>query len=109
MTLMTQATRAAGDDTADDNHIRRALRLEAAADVRRFYDRHPYPPPVTDLDRYRQLGQDPNRRRAEYHLLWPNRPYREDMEILIAGCGTSQAAKLVGHHRRGDAWKRDHR
>src|SRR5262249_49423083 len=31
--------------------------------------------------------------RADYHLFWPVRPYREDPSILIAGCGTSQAAK----------------
>ncbi|MDH3675399.1 MAG: class I SAM-dependent methyltransferase [Anaerolineae bacterium] len=92
---MTQATRAAGDDVAYDNLIQRTTPAEAAADVRRFYDRHPYPPPVTDLDRYRQLWLDPNRRRADYHLLWPAAPYREDMEILIAGCGTSQAARYA--------------
>ena len=28
-----------------------------------------------------------------YHLFWPARAYREDQSILIAGCGTSQAAK----------------
>jgi hypothetical protein len=108
MTLTNQAVRATADEeVAHDNETHGPT--EAAVDVQRFYDRHPYPPPVTNLDRYRQLWLDPNRRRAEYHLLWPDRPYREDMEILIAGCGTSQAAKLVGHHRRGDAWKRDHR
>ena len=38
-------------------------------------------------------GRTGNRRRADYHLFWPARPYREDHSILIAGCGTSQAAK----------------
>src|SRR5262249_28400410 len=33
------------------------------------------------------------RRRADYHLFWPSATYREDFSILIAGCGTSQAAK----------------
>lgn len=61
--------------------------------VRDFYDRYPYPRPVDDLDRYRRLWQDRQRRRAEHHLLWPASPYREDRAILIAGCGTSQAAK----------------
>ncbi len=61
--------------------------------VRVFYERHPYPPPVESLDQYRRLWQDPTRRRADYHLFWPGRPYREDFSILIAGCGTSQAAK----------------
>ncbi len=64
-----------------------------AAEVRAFYERHPYPPPVDSLEKYRSLGQDRQSRRVDYHLFWPLRPYREDLSILIAGCGTSQAAK----------------
>jgi 2-polyprenyl-3-methyl-5-hydroxy-6-metoxy-1,4-benzoquinol methylase len=65
----------------------------AAAEVRAFYDRHPYPPPVTDLDSYRRRWENPQRRRADYHLHWPERPYRNGLNILVAGCGTSQAAR----------------
>jgi len=61
--------------------------------VRDFYDRYPYPRPVDSLEHYRRLWQDRQRRRADYHLFWPDKPYREDHSILIAGCGTSQAAK----------------
>ena len=61
--------------------------------VRAFYERHPYPPPVDDLEGYRRRWADPWRRRAEHHLHWPALPYRERLSILIAGCGTSQAAK----------------
>ena len=61
--------------------------------MRAFYERHPYPPAVDSLEKYRRLWQDRQRRRADYHLFWPGRPYREDHTILIAGCGTSQAAK----------------
>jgi len=64
-----------------------------AEEVRDFYDRYPYPPPVDTLDRYQQLWQDRQRRRADYHLFWPTRPFREDQSILVAGCGTSQAVK----------------
>lgn len=64
-----------------------------AADVQDFYEPYPYPRPIDDLDDYRRLWQDRQRRRADYHLFWPDRPYREDQSILIAGCGTSQAAK----------------
>jgi SAM-dependent methyltransferase len=68
--------------------------LDAIAEgVRDFYDHHPYPQPVVSLDKYRTLWQDRNRRRADYHLYWPARPYRENQSILVAGCGTSQAAK----------------
>jgi len=59
--------------------------------VRNFYERHPYPPPVDDLDAYRKVWDD-ERRRVESHLLWPSEPYRDDRSILVAGCGTTQAA-----------------
>ncbi len=65
-----------------------------AAIVRRvsaFYESHPYPPPVDDLRAYRQIW-DESRRRAESHLLWPDEPYRDDRSVLVAGCGTTQAA-----------------
>jgi SAM-dependent methyltransferase len=67
--------------------------LEISEQVQDFYDRYPYPPPVESLEQYRRVWQDPQKRRAEYHLLWPSSPYREDSSLLIAGCGTSQAAK----------------
>ncbi|MGA8489570.1 MAG: methyltransferase [Terriglobales bacterium] len=67
--------------------------LGIAEEVRDFYDRYPYPPPVDNLEKYQRLWQDPQRRRADYHLFWPTQSYREDQSVLIAGCGTSQAAK----------------
>jgi SAM-dependent methyltransferase len=65
----------------------------AVDEVRDFYERYPYPRPIDSLDDYRRLWQDRQRRRADYHLFWPARSYREDFSILVAGCGTSQAAK----------------
>jgi len=62
--------------------------------VSTFYERHPYPPPVDDLDRYRRRWTD-DRRRADACLFWPAEPYRDDRSILVAGCGTSQAAKVA--------------
>jgi SAM-dependent methyltransferase len=70
-------------------------RHEVADQVQEFYERYPYPPPDANLDGYRRRWQEPQRRRAEHHLLWPGRPYRDDHSILIAGCGTSQAAKYA--------------
>jgi SAM-dependent methyltransferase len=66
---------------------------DVAAAVRDFYERYPYPPPIDDLDNYRQRWQDPHRRRADFHLFWPEKPYAAERTILVAGCGTSQAAK----------------
>ena len=62
-----------------------------ARQVSAFYENHPYPPPVDDLQAYRQAWDD-QRRRADSHLLWPAEPYRDDRSILVAGCGTTQAA-----------------
>lgn len=66
---------------------------QVADEVQAFYDAHPYPPPAKDLDSYRERWQDEDRRRADYHLHWPDRAYRQDLAVLVAGCGTSQAAK----------------
>jgi len=63
-----------------------------------FYTAHPYPPPVLNLDRARDEWRDENRHRAEFHLLWPHQPYRGDLDILVAGCGTWQAAKYALCH-----------
>jgi 2-polyprenyl-3-methyl-5-hydroxy-6-metoxy-1,4-benzoquinol methylase len=60
--------------------------------VRAFYERHPYPAPLRDLDRHSELYRDPDRRRAWSLLLWPAEEPRPDRDILVAGCGTSQAA-----------------
>jgi SAM-dependent methyltransferase len=68
---------------------------DVAEQVRDFYERYPYPRPVESLDQYRRVWQDPQKRRADYHLFWPDRSYRENYSILVAGCGTSQAAKYA--------------
>lgn len=67
----------------------------AAAQVQDFYERYPYPRPLESLEAYRQRWQDPLRRRADFRLFWPGRPYCDDYAILVAGCGTSQAAKYA--------------
>jgi SAM-dependent methyltransferase len=67
--------------------------LDIAEEVRNFYDLHPYPPPVESLEKYQQRWSDRQTRRADFHLFWPGRTYEEDYSILVAGCGTSQAAK----------------
>ena len=62
--------------------------------VSAFYERHPYPPAVGDLEGYQVLW-DEERRRADSHLFWPAERHREDRSILVAGCGTSQAARYA--------------
>lgn len=65
-----------------------------SARVGSFYETHPYPPPLGDLTGYGRRWDD-HRRRADAHLFWPGEAYREDRRILVAGCGTSQAAKYA--------------
>ena len=67
--------------------------VSVAEQVRNFYDHYPYPPPIENLEEYQLRWQDHEKRRADYHLYWPGKSYREDQSILIAGCGTSQADK----------------
>jgi SAM-dependent methyltransferase len=67
-----------------------AERIEA---IRAFYESHPYPAPVASLERLLERYRDPQRRRAQSLLLWPLEKPRPDRSILVAGCGTSQAAR----------------
>jgi SAM-dependent methyltransferase len=66
--------------------------------IREFYTSHPFPPPVANLDRAREMWRDENIHRAEHHLLWPETEYRADLDVLVAGCGTWQAAKYAICH-----------
>ena len=65
-----------------------------AARIEAFYEAHPYPPAIDDLADYAGRWDD-HRRRADSHLFWPNEPYRDDRSTLVAGCGTTQAAKVA--------------
>ena len=69
--------------------------MNRSEEVRAFYERMPYPAPLANLDGYRDLYRNPDRRRVEHHLIWPAERPRENQEILIAGCGTSQAARYA--------------
>ena len=60
-----------------------------------FYERHPYPPPVDDLERYRTIVDDDRRRADVPSASGRHEPYRDDRSILVAGCGTSQAARYA--------------
>ncbi|HEX6729514.1 MAG TPA: class I SAM-dependent methyltransferase [Pyrinomonadaceae bacterium] len=63
-----------------------------------FYTKHPFPPPIENLDGIRDQCQNENLHRAEYHLLWPHKEYRADLDVLVAGCGTFQSAKYAFCH-----------
>ena len=67
--------------------------------VSRQYDRWCYPPPIQDLEEYSKTNWelfDPFR---SHRILWPDRQYRPDLDILIAGCGANQAAVIAFANR----------
>jgi SAM-dependent methyltransferase len=60
--------------------------------VARQYEKYRYPQPIQNVEGW--LGGnwewfDPSH---ASRVLWPDREYRRDMDILIAGCGTNQAS-----------------
>jgi len=60
--------------------------------IEQQYTEHPYPAPISNMRErieqgYRQ-GSSPDER---WHQLFPEKAYRDDLNILIAGCGTNQA------------------
>jgi SAM-dependent methyltransferase len=69
--------------------------------IARFYERHPYPPPVERLDRLAEQARSGQAARVEHHLVWPWRRPDSVTSVLVAGCGTSQAVRHA--RRRPDA------
>jgi SAM-dependent methyltransferase len=66
---------------------------DARADiVSRQYERWRYPPPIEDLTAWSANGWDWFDPSHAHRIFWPDRAYRPDLDILIAGCGTNQAA-----------------
>ena len=60
--------------------------------IEQQYTEHPYPAPISNMREqidqgYRQ-GTSPD---DIWHQLFPEKAYRDDLNILIAGCGTNQA------------------
>lgn len=69
--------------------------------VSRQYERWRYPEPIQDLQGWLRTNWqwfDPSH---SHRVLWPDRPERRDLDILVAGCGTNQAAVLA--HTNPDA------
>ena len=65
----------------------------ARADVvSRQYQRWTYPPPIEDLEAWTNNNWDWFDPVHSHRVMWPDREYKPDLDILIAGCGTNQAA-----------------
>jgi SAM-dependent methyltransferase len=60
--------------------------------ISRQYERWTYPEPIQDLDLWLEHNWQWYDPVHAHRMLWPDRGYRADLDILIAGCGTNQAA-----------------
>jgi len=64
--------------------------------VRKQYEAYSYPPPIEDAEKFRKkwgpLTCDPKFAGIQ---LWPEGRPRQDLRILCAGCGSSQAALIA--------------
>ena len=67
--------------------------------VAQQYQKWQYPEPIQNLETWLTNNWqwfDPSH---AHRVLWPDRPYEPDMDILIAGCGTNQAAVFAYTNR----------
>ena len=60
--------------------------------VTRQYERYRYPQPIPDLEPWLANNWEWFDPSHAHRVLWPDREYKPDLDILIAGCGTNQAA-----------------
>lgn len=60
--------------------------------VARQYERWSYPHPIADLKAWAAVNWEWFDPAYSHRILWPDREYKPDLDILIAGCGTNQAA-----------------
>ena len=64
--------------------------------VRQLYEGYNYPPPIYDIAQLEVAGSyldcDPGLFSAQY---WPEGRPKEELNILVAGCGCSQAARIA--------------
>ena len=63
------------------------------------YERWRYPQPIQDLEGWAADNWEWFDPLHAHRTLWPDREYKPDLDILIAGCGTNQAAVLAYTNR----------
>jgi SAM-dependent methyltransferase len=63
--------------------------------VSRQYEKWTYPVPIEDLAAWAVDQWDLGDPSHAHRICWPDREYKPDMDILIAGCGTNQAAQYA--------------
>ena len=60
--------------------------------VAQQYQKWTYPEPIQNLETWLANNWDWFDPSHAHRVLWPDRPLQPDLDILIAGCGTNQAA-----------------
>lgn len=70
-----------------------------SVDLKLQYSKWPYPQPIDDIAAWQARGGvmrcDPC---LDHAIMWPERDYNPEMSILIAGCGTNEAALQAYNH-----------
>lgn len=64
------------------------------------YEKWTYPDPIQDIEEWLVDGWQWYDPIHSYGIFWPDREYNPDMDILIAGCGSNQAA-IIAYNNRG--------
>jgi len=67
--------------------------------VARQYEKWTYPKPIEDLEEWSASNWQKFDPSHAHRSLWPDQDYRPDLDILIAGCGTNQAAVFAYQNR----------
>lgn len=64
------------------------------------YEHWSYPEPIVDLRAWMKTQWQWFDPKLAHRLFWPDREYAPHMDILVAGCGTNQAAVFAHTNRR---------
>jgi SAM-dependent methyltransferase len=67
--------------------------------VAQQYEKWVYPLPIMDLS-VPEVGRmrDSSDPKDNFYTFWPSQPCRDDLDILIAGCGSNAAARYAFNH-----------
>ena len=67
--------------------------------VAQQYKKWQYPDPIQNLETYLANSWEWYDPSHAHRVLWPDRPYQPESDILIAGCGTNQASVIAYNNR----------
>jgi SAM-dependent methyltransferase len=89
-------SRLAIPSTADCEGVNAEVKDDPLADVvSSHYERWRYPQPIQDLELWSANNWQWFDPVHAHRMFWPDREYKPDLDILIAGCGTNQAAAFA--------------